>query len=405
MLKEGGRAGTAGRARQRLRGALVAGEFALALVLLVGAGLSIRSLSRLAQVDPGFQPRGVMSGILSLPASRYKEDGMKLSFYRAVLEKLSSLPAVESAAAVMPLPFSGSNWSASFGIEGRQQLPGDPGPHGDVRIVSPRYFATLGIPILAGRAFTDQDREGSDPVAMIDTSLARQYWPNENPLGKRIRRGTRRPWATIVGVVGHVRHSELSSDSKGVYYFPAFQQALPFSALIIKSSSPSDTLAAAMRRVVSEVDPSQPVHDLKSMDIRVAESLGTRRFAVTLLGFFAVLAVVLAAIGIYGVISYSVTQRTQELGIRMALGAKRWQIFQLVLGQGMMLTSAGVLAGLLVSAYLVKWLSSQLFEVSRFDPLTFGVMAIILAIVAILACYIPALRATRVDPLEALRNE
>jgi predicted permease len=330
---------------------------------------------------------------------------MKISFYRAVLEKLSSLPTVESAAAVMPLPFSGSNWSASFEIEGRQQLPGDPGPHGDVRYVSPRYFATLGIPILSGRGFTDQDREGSDPVAMIDTALARQYWPDENPMGKRIRRGSRRPWATIVGVVGHVRHSELSSDSKGVYYLPAFQQALPFSALVIKSSSASVTLAAAMRQAVSEVDPAQPVHDLKSMDVRVAESLGARRFAVTLLGLFAALAVGLAAIGIYGVISYSVTQRTQELGIRMALGARRGQIFRLVLGQGMMLTAIGVLAGLLVSSYLVKWLSSQLYQVSRFDPLTFGVTAVILALVAALACYLPALRATRVDPLEALRYE
>jgi len=312
---------------------------------------------------------------------------------------------VESAAAVMPLPFSGSNWSASFEIDGRQQLPGDPGPHGDVRYVSPRYFATLGIPILAGRAFTDQDREGADPVAVIDTALARQYWPGENPLGKRMRRGSRRPWATIVGIAGHVRHSELSSDSKGVYYFPAYQQALPFSALIIKSSGAPDSLAVAMRRAVSEVDPVQPVHDVKSMEIRVSESLGARRFAVTLLGFFAVLAVGLAAIGIYGVISYSVTQRTQELGIRLALGAKRWQIFRLVLGQGMMLTAVGVVAGLLVSSYLVKWLSSQLFEVNRFDPATFAATAIILALVAAVACYLPALRATRVDPLVALRYE
>ncbi len=404
-LKEGARTGTAGRARQRLRSALVVGELALALVLLVGAGLFLRSLTRLQEVTTGFQPHGVMSGMVSLPQSRYEKDEVKASFYRDVLEKLAALPSVKSAAAVMPLPFSGSNWSASFGIEGRQEAPGDPGPHGDVRYVSPGYFATLGIPLLRGRAFTEQDRAGTEPVALVDEALARQYWPHEDPVGKRLRRGARAPWATIIGVVGHVRHSELAGDSKGVYYFPIYQLPAPMAALLVRTSAAPSSVATAMREAVRGVDPAQPLYDLKSMEVRVADSLGARRFAVTLLGIFAGLAVILAAIGIYGIISYAVTQRTQEIGIRMALGAQRGQVLRLVINQGLRLCVAGVLLGLGAAAALSRVVESQLFQVSEFDPLTFGGMAAALVLIAFLASYIPARRATRIDPITALRYE
>jgi predicted permease len=406
MLKEGGRSGTASLARQKLRSTLVAGEFALALVLLVGAGLFLRSLARLQNVQTGFQPRGVMSGVTAPPRARYQDDASRIAFYRAVVERLSAVPGVQSAAAGIPLPFSGDGASSSFAIEGRQVLPGDPGPHGDIRAVSPAYFSTLGIPVLAGRVFTAQDRDGAEPVAVIDDTLAKQYWPNENPLGKRIRNGRTAPWATIVGMVGHVRHTDLSGDSsKGVYYYPVYQRAAPYMAFLARTAGDPRRLAGAMRDAVRAVDPSQPIFDLKSMDQRVAESLGARRFAVTLLGVFAALAMLLAAIGIYGVISYAVTQRTQEIGIRMALGAERRAVLGMILRQAMKLAAAGVLGGVVVAALLARLVSSQLFHVSEFDPLTFSVMALVLALVALAASFLPAWRATRVDPMVALRYE
>ncbi|HMC67095.1 MAG TPA: ABC transporter permease, partial [Gemmataceae bacterium] len=403
-LKEGGRAGTAGRRRQRVRSLLVAGELALALVLLVGAGLFLKSLSRIEQVDTGFEPRGVMTAALALPETQYGDEDKRATFYRTVLERLSAVPGVRAAGAGAPVPFSGGTASASFGIEGRPEGPGDPGPHGNVRFVTPGYFTALGIPLREGRYFTDQDRKGTEPVVMIDENLARQYWPNQDPVGRRMRRGTRAPWAAIVGVVGHVKHSELVGDSdKGVYYYPIFQQPVSQTFFVVKTSGDPLGLSNAIREAVRSVDRSQPVHDLVSMEQRISSSLGPRRFAVQLLGLFAAIALLMAALGLYGVIAYTVTQRTQEIGIRMALGAQRQQVMGLVLGQALRLSAAGVLAGLVVASVLARLVSSQLFEVSAFDPVTFAIMALGLMAVALLASYGPARRATRVDPMVALR--
>ncbi len=406
-LKEGGRSGTAGLHRQKLRAGLVIVEVALALVLLVGAGLFLRSLAALQDVNPGFQSNGVITAMVTLPEAQYKDDGRKLAFYRDVLLRLSNLPGVTNAAAGLPVPFSGQGGSASFAIEGRPSAPGDPGPHGDIGLVSPSYFAALKIPFRGGRAFEEHDQQGSDRVAIVDETLAKQYWPNENPIGKRIGNGGNAgPWATIVGVVGHVKNSDLAGDTvKGKYYYPLFQQPLPFTTFMVRSQSDASGLASAMRDAVQAVDPSQAVSNVKLLSDMVGRSLAPRRFVVILLEVFAGMALLLAVLGLYGVISYSVTQRTQEIGIRMALGAQRGEVLGLVIGQGMILAGIGAGIGLAASVTFSLKLRSQFFGVSAFDPWTFGVTVLVLIAGALAGCFFPARRATRVDPMDALRYE
>jgi predicted permease len=389
-----------------LRSSLVIAEVALALVLLVGAGLFLRSLAALEDVNPGFQSAGVITAGLSLPHQRYDTDAKQLAFYQAVLDNLATTPGVAAVAAGVPLPFSGNAGSASFDIDGRPSPPGDPGPHGDIGAVSADYFAALKIPIRQGRVFTALDRAGAQPVAVIDDVLARQYWPGQSPVGQHLRRGNSAPWATVVGVVAHVKHSDLAGeDIKGKYYFPLFQMPVPFMSFVMRAPSDPGRLATAMRDAVRAVDPTQPVSQIRLMTSMVNNSLAPRRFVVTVLGVFATMALAIALIGLYGVISYAVTQRTQELGVRMALGAQPAEILRLVLGQGMKLAGIGVAAGLLISLAMSRVLRGELFHVSAVDPLTFALMAAALIAAALLASYIPARRATRVDPMVALRYE
>jgi predicted permease len=404
LLKEGGRANTAGMGRQHLRSFLVVSEVALALVLLVGAGLFLRSLAALQDVNPGFRADGVITAGLSLPVSRYGDAEKRIAFFRAVLGNLSALPGVTSASVAVPVPFSGNGGSASFQIEGRPSPAGDPGPHGAVGYVSPEYFTALKIPIQQGRVFADQDRTDTERVAVIDDLLARQYWPNESPLGHRIGNG--RGFATIVGIVGHVRQGDLAGEEvKGKYYFSVYQVSLPFGMFAVRAATDPSRLAAGIREAVRAVDPGQPVSEVRLLSDMVSSSLAPRRFVVTVLGVFAGMALLMAVIGLYGVISYAVTQRTQELGVRMALGAQTSEIMRMVLGQGMRLAGMGAAVGLIVSVIFSRLLQSQLFHVSAFDPLTFGAMALVLVGAALLASYIPARRATRVDPMVALRYE
>jgi predicted permease len=406
LLKEGGRSNSAGRGRQQLRSSLVVIEVALALVLLVGAGLFLRSLATLEDVNPGFQSAGVITAGLSLPNQRYDTGPKQLAFYQAVLDNLSATPGVSAVAAGLPLPFSGNAGSASFQIDGRPSPPGDPGPHGDIGAVSADYFSALRIPIREGRVFTALDRSDTQRVAVIDDVLARQYWPGQDPVGQHIRNGNSAPWATIVGVVGHVKHSDLSGeDVKGKYYFPVFQMPLPFMSFVMRSPADAGRLSTAMRDAVRAVDPTQPVSQIRLMNEMVNSSLAPRRFVVTVLGVFAAMALAMAMIGLYGVISYAVTQRTQELGVRMALGAQPAEILRLVLGQGMKLAGLGAVAGLVVSLAMSRFLQGELFQVRAIDPLTFALMAAALVAAALLASYIPARRATRVDPMVALRYE
>jgi putative ABC transport system permease protein len=406
ILKTSGRSASAGHGRQRLRAALVVCEAALAVVLLAGAGLFLRSLTRLQDIKPGFEPRGVMTATLSLPRAQYTEPEKQILFYRSVIERLSNVRGVTVAAAGIPLPFSGDGGSASFNIEGRAAGPGDPGPHGDVRFVTPGYFEAMGIPLKSGRYFAGQDRPGTMPVVIIDENLARQYWASENPIDRHMRRGSRAPWSTIVGVVGHVNHSDLAGDTgKGVYYYCTFQQPLPFASLVVKTQGDPAGMAQAIRQAVREVDPNQPVHRLKTMQDMVAGSLAPRRFVVRMLGFFALVALLMAALGLYGVISYSVAQRTQEIGIRMALGAQGGSLLSMVVGQGLRLAGLGVMIGLAMAGACGRLLENQLFGVSAVDPATFAAISVALLGAAFLASYIPARRATRVDPMTALRYD
>ena len=357
-LKEGGRAGTAGLGRQHMRAALVIGEVALALLLLVGAGLFLRSLASLQDVSPGFQAEGVIIANVALPPTRYGDAAKQIAFYRAVLDRLSSLPGVTNVAASVNVPFGGNLGSASFSIEGRPSPPGDPGPHGDISGVTPDYFAALKIPLRSGRVFSNQDQQSTQPVMVIDETLAKQYWPNEDPVGKHMRLGgPETPWSTIIGVVGHVKSSDLAGDTvKGKYYLAIYQQGIPFAALVVRAQSDPAGLTSAIRAAVQGVDPTQAVSQIRTMSDMVSESLAPRRFVVTLLGVFAGMALLMAVLGLYGVISYSVTQRTQEIGIRMALGAPRGEILGMVIGQGMWLAGIGAVVARRASLSITRLL-------------------------------------------------
>ena len=414
-LRESGRSSTGSRGRHQFRSLLVAGELALGLILLAGTGLLLKSLARINEVNPGFQPQHVLTAALSLPAAQYNTPEKQIAFFRAVLNRLSSAPGVTDSGAGSPLPFTDGNSSASFQIEDQPSPAGDPGPHGDIRFVTGGYFTALGIPLLKGRFFSDDDRLGSQAVAVVDENLAREYWPNQDPIGKRIRNGNRAPWSSIVGVVGHIRFNQLAgeesssngtqSSSKGVYYFSLHQTEAPFGFLIAKSSGDPLLLAGVLRQAVHDVDPNQPISDLKAMDTRIAESLGPQRFVVKLLAVFAALAILLAAVGLYGLISYSVTQRTSEIGLRMALGAKPQEVLRLVLGEGAKLLLAGAAAGIVAGLVVVRAMQSLLYGVRATDPLSFLGATLLLALIALVASYIPARRATQVDPIVALRCE
>jgi putative ABC transport system permease protein len=403
-LKNDDRSSTAAGGLRRMRAALVVGETALALVLLVAGGLLLRSFMRLEGVSPGFEPRGVMTAVVTLPMQTYRS-GREISvFYRSLLERLKNTADVAGAAIGSPPPFSGSNNSYTFQIEGRVSRSGEPWPFGDERLVTPGYFRTLGIPLLRGRDFSEADAETSEPVAVIDETLARQYWTGKDPVGQRIVRLSNA--YRIVGVVRHVMHADLAADAgTGVFYFSIFQRTTPAAAILVKSRADVNEMPTAIREAVREADPRQAVHTFRSMQDSVANSLAPRRFGIRLLAFFAAIALFLAALGLYGVIGYSVTQRTREIGIRIALGAEQGGVLRLVVGEGLRLAAIGAGIGMLASLAVARLIQSQLFEVSAFDPLTIAAMAAVLLAVATLASYLPARRAMRVDPACALRPE
>ncbi|MGC2248150.1 MAG: ABC transporter permease [Terriglobales bacterium] len=406
-LQESGRSETSSRGRQRLRSALVITEIAVAMLLLVGAGLLVRSLFQVQQLDAGFNARGLMSAALSLPPTIYKSDEQKAAFFAGVEDQLKNSTGVVSAAFADSLPFSNAGGSASFGIKGRTAAPNDPGPHGNIHEISPDYFTTLGIPLLRGRFFTPQDRLKTEPVAIIDETLARTYWPNEDPVGQQINFGGTSPWMTIVGLVKHAKTSSLEADNKeGFYYLPIAQSPQTMAALVVRTNSAHpESMTATMQAAVHAIDPNEPLYDLKTMDQRIDASLTGRRFLVFLLSIFAGLALLLAAVGLYGVISYSVRMRTRELGIRMALGAQRIDILRMILGTGIQLATIGLVLGLAATLVVGRVLSSLLYRVSLFNPLTLLVTAFLLASTVLFASYVPARRAAALEPTRTLRED
>ena len=403
-LKEGGRQSGGSAARRRLRNLLVVSEVALSLVLLIGAGLLIRSFERVLGDERGFDASRVLAVDLNLPPAS-SEPAKQIAFFSALLDRVQKLPGVEAAGVVSHLPLSGNNTNSGIKIEGRS-WPEDETPLADDRLVSTDYFRSLRIPILKGRAFTEQDREGAPRVAIINESLARRFFPNVDPIGKRIDMNWKSSgWQEIVGVVGDVKHDGLDLPSSPAIYVPFLQAPDAGMTLVVRSGGDPLGLVQVIRDEVHHVDKNQPLSRVRTMEAVVAESVGPRRISMSLLSGFAALALFLAAIGIYGVIACSVTQRTHEIGIRMALGAGRGDVLRLVVGQGLKLVGMGVALGLIAAWPLARLLSGLLFKVSATDPWTFAAIPLLLAGVALCACYLPARRAARVDPLTALRFE
>lgn len=406
-LKEGGRSGGEGARRNHVRSLLVISEVALSLVLLVGAGLLIKSFWQLLQTDPGYRTDRVLTTGIPAPRTKYPEPSQVATFYQEVLRHIEALPGTTAAGYVSLLPLGGNDIWNSFEIEGRP--PSAPGSRTEARsqVASPNYFDTINIPVLRGRVFTERDANNMPPVIVVNETFARRYFPGEDPVGKRlVFSGDNPVRREIVGVVGDVRHQGLDKEASPEYYLSYLQSPNYNLKLVVRSASadPGD-LASAVRGVIREVDKDQLVGEMKTMETLVAESVAPRRFNMTLLGVFATVALVLASIGIFGVISYSVTQRTREIGIRMALGAQKGDVLRIVIKQGMTLALVGVMLGLLGAFALTRVMSSLLYGISATDPLTFTTVALLLTTTALLACYIPARRATKVDPLVALRYE
>ncbi len=401
-LKGTGR--TISASRHNLQSGLVIAEAALALVLLVASGLLVRSFARLQTVNPGFDPQGVMTAAYTLPPGT--TPARQAIFARTVLDHLHSDRSVVAASIGRPIPFSNDLEGAAFRIEGRSLPAGDPAPQGDRGWVTPDYLQTLGIHVERGRFFTDLDRADTEPVAVIDGKLARRYWPNEDPLGKRIQPMSGEGWYTIIGIVNHVLPSDLAGDTgRGIYYVSLYQRPMAMGTILVKTSGELTAAVAAIREAVHAADSNLPVYDVKPMSTLVADSLAPRRFAIRVLGFFAAAALLLAALGVYGVLTYAVMQRTREIGIRIALGAERTAVLRLVIGRALRLAGTGVVLGTAAAILCGQLLQSQLFEVRSFDPLTSGAMACAVMIAALLASWVPARRAMRADPAVTLRYE
>ena len=408
-LKDGAR--TAGESSgQWLRRTLVVAEVALALTLLVGAGLLIRSFALLQGVSPGFEPANLVTANIALPRAKYTTPESRAAFFETLRLRLASLPGVDSVGATSNIPFGG-NWSTgSFNVEGFQAPEGQPGPWGDQRLVTPGYHETMKIKLLRGRFIAPTDRAGAPKVVVIDDEMAKRYWPNVDPIGKRITfaddmSAADVDWITVIGVVEHTAHEGLDAERRVQLYRPVQQRPIMQMTFALRSQGDPAQLVTAVRQAVLDIDPDQPIAQVRTMEAMMDEALGQRKLSMYLLGTFAGLALLLSAIGIYGVMSFDVTRRSQELGVRMALGAARSSVLSLVMKQGVGLALVGVAIGLAGAFALTRVLEAQLFGITRTDPATFALVAVVLTLVATMATLVPALRATRLDPVRALRCE
>jgi predicted permease len=411
-LKEGGRS-TAGSSSRRTRHLLVISELALAVVLLAGAGLTIKSFIRLLNVDPGFDPRNVLTARINLPQLKYPQHQQVVAFYKQLLEQVETAPGVEDAGTVTVLPLSGLNSNASFEIEGRPRASDEVVQNADYRMVSLDYFRAMGIPLLEGRYFAASDQEGAPGVVIINETMKQAFWPGEEPLGKRINMGVAgSPWLTIIGIIKDVKHKALNVTAKPEIYFlhsqNAYAKALGIYrslTLAVRGTAEPQQLTGVVKSAVQAIDKDIPVAKVETMERVLSTSVAQPRFTMLLLAIFAIVALSLAAVGIYGVIAYSVGQRKHEIGIRQALGAQRRDIMRLIVGQGMGIAVIGIGVGLGLAFALTRVMSGLLFEVSTTDTQTFVVIALLPMAIALAASLLPARRALKVDPMEALRYE
>ncbi len=405
-LKEGGRGATTGLRRNRLRNALVIAEVALALVLLVGAGLLLKSFVRLQNVNPGFDPKNVLTMEVSLPVLKYPRGKPVADFYAEATRRIKALPGVEGAAFTTILPLSGTNSDSSFAIEGRDHMAEKVFPDEEIRDVTPEYFSVIKVPLLQGRFFNDGDQFDGPDVTIVNSSFAKRWFPNQDAVGKRITfSDPRKPdtkWVTIVGVVGDMRHRGLDLEAKPEYYLPHNQRPYRGMILTVRSAQDPRSLTSAIRREITRLDPDLPASNVRTLEQVAADSIAPRRLSVVLIGVFAAVALVLASVGIYGVMSFLVVQRTHEMGVRMALGAQRGDVLRLVIGRAAKLVLIGTAAGLVLGIMSSRALRAMLFNVGAFDPMTFAGVTLALVAVSLLASYIPALRATKADPMIAL---
>ena len=408
-LKEGGRGTSEGARRNRMRNVLAVGELAIAVVLLVSAGLLIKSLWRLQNVETGLRPENVLTFTVAVPETRY-DSGKQVQFFTDLQKRLESSPGVQSASSVVPLPLGGDEFSISFQIQGREVARKDE-PSADIFMMGTGYFKTMGIPLIKGRDFDQRDQHGSPPVVIVSQEFARQFFPNEDPIGKHIRPGMstydedRSTYREIVGVVGDVRSRALNTEPRAAYYVPQAQMPLSQQTMVMRTTNDPHSVISAVNKEVAALDTDVPVFAVKTMPEYLSSSVAAPRFNTTLLSIFAGVALVLTLVGLYGVMSYSVAQRTNEIGIRLALGAQTRDVLLMIVKQGSQLIALGLVIGLLGAYALTRLIASLLFGVTAKDPFTFGAAAILLALVALLACYIPAWRATKVDPMDALRCE
>ena len=402
-LKEGGRSGSSGAAQRYMRNVLVVSEIALSLILLIGAGLLIKSFIRLRQVDPGFKSEGVLTMQISLPRSKYGDDPQQIAFAQQLLQKMKTIPGIESSSVTTTAPLLGGS-IYGFTFEGNAELAPQDVPSAEYYSVSSDYFQTMRMRLMKGRAFTEYDSANANKVAIINESMVRKFFPHEDPIGRRmnITNGYQAS-REIIGIIGDVKTGGIDAPVASQMYVPILQE--PDNSLIVTVRGGNNplSLVGALRSQVQEIDPTQPIANVKTMDEVMASSIAPRRLTMVLLGIFAAVALILAAVGIYGVMSYSVTQRTHEIGIRMALGAKVVDVLKMVIGQGMLLTLAGLVIGL-IGALGLSWLiESLLFGVSSRDPWTFFAISGLLTLVALFAVYLPARRAAKTDPIIALR--